>query len=256
MDVENSQLPTPNAQGEYCKQIEDYLVRSNGGHLVRIVGPAFEQVCGWAERGVPLKVVYRGIDRYLERHNAKKAARRRPVRVEFCEADVLDVFDEWRRAVGISASAASGGDSSGFRLQAEGDEVAEIRVHARESLPAHLERVVARLTALRAGADRSLDAAIDPLVRELDTARGRARGLRGEAREQLLTRLRELDAALLAAARERCDAATLQQLGADADAELAPFRERMPRDAYQQARSACVDRLLRERHRLPTLALE
>jgi hypothetical protein len=71
-----------------------------------------------------------------------------------------------------------------------------------------------------------------------------------------VNRLRELDAALLGAVRDRCDGATLEQLEAEADVELAPFRERMPRDAYEQARRACVGRLLRERARLPVLALE
>ena len=33
---------------DYCRQVEAYLCRKNDGHLVRIVGPAFEQVCGWA----------------------------------------------------------------------------------------------------------------------------------------------------------------------------------------------------------------
>src|SRR5215207_6613733 len=107
----------PETPDVFCRELEAYLCRKNDGHLVRIVGPAFEQVCRWAARGVPLKVAWRGIDRYFERYYAK-GPRRRPVRVEFCEADVLDVFDEWRRAVGISASAASGEDASGFRLQA------------------------------------------------------------------------------------------------------------------------------------------
>ncbi len=82
---------------DYCRQLETYLCQKNGGHLVRIVGPAFEQVCGWAKQGVPLKVAYRGIDRYCERLQATRR-RRRPVRIEFCEADVLDIFDDWRRA--------------------------------------------------------------------------------------------------------------------------------------------------------------
>src|SRR5919202_6002357 len=92
---------------DYCRQIESYLCRKNDGHLIRIVGPAFEQVCGWATRGVPLKVAFHGIDRYFERYYAK-GPRRRPVRIEFCEADVLDVFDEWRRAVGVATPAGDG----------------------------------------------------------------------------------------------------------------------------------------------------
>ena len=83
---------------EYCRQLESYLCRKNDGHLIRIVGPAFEQVCGWATRGIPIKVACRGIDRCFDRYYAR-GPRRRPVRIEFCEADVLDVFDEWRRAV-------------------------------------------------------------------------------------------------------------------------------------------------------------
>ena len=84
---------------EYCRQVERYLCRRNGGHLVRIVGPAFDTVTGWAGQGIPLRVALRGIDRCIDREDAK-GPRRRPVRVEFCEADVLDAFDEWRRAVG------------------------------------------------------------------------------------------------------------------------------------------------------------
>ena len=52
----------------YVREIESYLCRKNGGHLIRIVGPAFEMVRGWAEQGVPLKVAFRGIDRRCERN--------------------------------------------------------------------------------------------------------------------------------------------------------------------------------------------
>ena len=53
---------------EYCRQIEAYLCRKNEGHLIRIVGPVFEQVTGWAVQGVPLAVAFRGIDQYCERY--------------------------------------------------------------------------------------------------------------------------------------------------------------------------------------------
>ena len=229
---------------DYCRQVEAYLCRKNDGHLVRIVGPAFEQVCGWARKGVPLKVAWRGIDRCLERYYAK-GPRRRPVRIEYCEADVLDVFDEWRRAVGVSSNAG-----------ADRDDGAAAPTRRHDTLPAHLERLVARLTALRGGGDLALAETIDAVVREIDAARGTAKTLRGEARERLLARLRTLDASLLDAVRARCDEATLDELGRDADTELAAFRDRMPPEAYQQSRRACIDRLVRERARLPNLMFE
>src|SRR5919206_4455135 len=87
---------------EFCQQIEAYLCRKNDGHLIRVTGPSFELVSSWAAQGIPLKVAYAGIDRYFERYY-RKGPRRRPVKIDFCAADVLDVFDEWRRAIGIVA---------------------------------------------------------------------------------------------------------------------------------------------------------
>ena len=226
----------------YCRDVEAYLCRKNDGHLIRIVGPAFEQVCGWAARGIPIKVVNRGIDRYFERYYSK-GPRRRPVRIEFCEADVLDVFDEWKRAVGVArVGADSPSDEAPARKQG--------------TLPDHLERLVARLTALRSGEDRRLDTVLDEIVREVDAARSRSKNVRGDARTALVERLRMLDARLVQAARDVCDTTTLQRLDADADRELASFRQRMPAEAYAQSKQLCIDRLIREHLRLPIIAFE
>ena len=233
----------PGDLGEFCRAVESHLCRRNEGHLVRVVGPAFDCVAGWAAKGVPLRVACRGIDRCVERF-AAKGNRRRPVRIEFCDADVLDVFDEWRRAVGVAA----------VSPDEAGEEGGAARRHA--SLGAHLDRVVARLTALRASSGANLGDVVDSLVAELDGLRSTAKGLRGEARRQCLERLQGLDARLLAAMRERLDPPAVAALTAEADVELAPFRDRMPPDAYGRAQAACIDRLMRDRFSLPVVAFE
>ena len=239
----NDTSAEPGDLGAYCRAIESYLCRRNEGHLVRVVGPAFDCVAAWASRGVPLRVAYHGIDRCVDRH-AAKGNRRRPVRVEFCDDDVLDAFTEWRRAVGVplSSPGAGAGDDAGARRHA--------------SLAAHLDRVVARLTALRASGGVNLADVVDPVVAELDAAKAGAKGLRGEARRHLLDRLQALDAEVLAAARARLDAATLAGLATEADAELAPFRDRMPADAHRRAHAASIDRLIRDRLSLPVVSFE
>ena len=113
---------------EYCREIETYLCQKNDGHLIRVVGPSFEVVSGWAEQGVPLKIALAGIDRYFERYY-RKGPRRRPVKIDFCDADVLDVFDEWRRAVLVPLASS----------EPAGDGAAASRRHS--SLSAHLDRV-------------------------------------------------------------------------------------------------------------------
>jgi hypothetical protein len=232
----------------YCHEIEAYLCRKNDGHLMRIVGPSFELVSGWAARGLPLKIAYRGIDRYFERYY-RKGPRRRPVRIDFCEPDVLEAFDEWRRAVGIAASSAGGAEDAAAAPDANMD-------RRGPSLPAHLERVVLRLTAARAngGVGQEFDDVIDRVARELDAARADARGVRGDARRALVNRLSVLDEELLQTARAALDEATRVALTREAEDELSGFRDRMPPDAFTRSREAAVDRLVRERLGLPVLA--
>jgi hypothetical protein len=235
---------------DYCREIETYLCRKNDGHLIRVVGPSFELVNRWASDGVPLKVACRGIDRYFERYY-RKGPRRRPVKIDFCEADVLDVFDEWRRAIGLPVSPAA--ETQESTTSDEGREAGS----RGPSLPAHLERVLARLTNARVQGTLggTADPVLDRISIELDAARASARGVRGEMRRALLERLAALDAELLAVARASFEPANIGALEQEADAELASFRAQMAPDAYARARAAALDRLVRERAGLPQIAL-
>ena len=237
---------------EYCREIETYLCRKNDGHLIRVVGPSFEVVSGWAEQGVPLKIALAGIDRYFERYY-RKGPRRRPVKIDFCDADVLDVFDEWQRAVGL-------GGARAFRASDDGSAATSPQPsalsHGSVSLPAHLERVVLRLTQARVNGSLGgeFDALIDRIAAELDAARAKAGGLRGDTRQALLERLTALDRELLQQARATLDAATVAALTGEAESELAAFRSGMTPEALGKARVAALDRLVRERIKLPTIA--
>lgn len=228
----------PRDLSEYCRQVETYLCRKNGGHLIRIVGPAFEQVCGWAAQGVPLTIVFRGIDQVCERRQAKGAARR-PLRIEFCEADILDLFDAWRRAVGVGAGARSEPAPEPAR---------------RHGLGAHIDRAIARLTGLRTGArSGAFVQAIGDVVRELDALRGEAQHARGARRSAVVARLEELDSLLAAAALAEVPSDTAATLRHEAAAEIAPFADRMPGEAHTRSVDAAFIRLVREALGLPTL---
>jgi len=236
--------------GAYCRAIESYLCQRNAGHLIRIVGPAFERVCGWAESGVPLPVVIAGIDRKLAR--AEHTDRpRRPLRIEFCEADVLDAFDEWRRAVGVATPTPVGsttGSSSDLHVSA---------TPRRGSLPKHIDQVVTRATSQLALPELApgLHAALAHAIDDLERVRAPARTARGAARAELIECLETLDQRLLAAARS-ASRVTLKELESETRVELAPFRPRLDETAYVKAFQANTDRLLRESLRLPTIRFD
>jgi hypothetical protein len=223
--------------GDYCRELEAYLCRKNDGHLIRIAGPAFERVCGWAEQGIPFKVACRGIDRYFERYHAK-GPRRRPVRIEFCEADVLDVFDEWRRAIGVGMSQ-------------PGDQT--VRDAARTSLPAHLQRVVQKLSSARANAEEPVAAVLDRSLDAIEELRGGSSALRGQARAHAVERLAQIDREMMDAIRAALAPGVLAELRREADEELAGFGSRISPAAYADAVAGATRRLIRERLGLPRI---
>jgi hypothetical protein len=236
---------------DYCREIEAYLCRKNDGHLIRIAGPSFEVVSNWASMGVPLKVAFSGIDRYFERYY-RNGPRRRPVKIDFCEADVLDVYDQWRRAVGLSAARAGGGD--GLPVGPVADPV---RSRRGLPLPEHLERVLTRLSSLRAAGVLSdaADPLIDAVSAELDGARGKRGGVRGDARRAALDRLTALDQRLVALAMRVSPPPLLDIIRREAVDELVRYRAAMSDEAFAGAVDRAVAHGLRERLGLPTIAL-
>jgi len=236
---------------EFCREIEAHLTRKNDGHLIRIVGPAFDLVRGWAEQGIPFKVAAQGIDHAFERYHAK-GPKRRPMRLEYAEADVLDAFDRWRRAVGVRQVPASAKAPAGT-------DQAEAPPRRRESLSTHITRAVSRLASLRSEGPGGLALAgdvLDEVVGTLEPLAASAAHARGEARERILADLRALDQRLLDAARAAAGEAVLAEIESQSADELRPFRDRMPPDAWRQARAASEARLLRDLARLPALAPE
>jgi hypothetical protein len=219
---------------EYCRQLESYLCQRNGGHLIRIAGPVFDQVRGWAEQGVPLQIAFRGIDRYLERASAR-GPRRRPVRLEFCEADILELFDDWRRAVGVTRGAP------------------ETSATRKPALAAHLERVVARLIARRSPRSAAFERQVEAVLAELDRLSAAARNARGEPRAAIIERLASLDRELMLAAIADLDADSAAVIRREAEAELAPFASSMVPEARVRGVDAAFERLVRESLGLPTI---
>ena len=228
----------------YCRKVEEHLTRVNAGHLVRIVGPAFELVRQWAMEGIPLSVVVRGIDGKAERHRHGSA--RRPLRIEHCDADVREVYDAWRRAIGVVPQAvAAADDAAGQTVR-------------RPSLTKQLDRVVERLGGLLGRRDLSDDLRdlATGLMGDVAALRDRARATRGQDRAEIVAALEPLDRALMAAARAGAGADVLDALAHDATEELAPYRGRLVGEEWQRAVDATAHRLLRERLRLPVISIE
>jgi len=235
--------------GDYCRQVEAHLTRVNGGHLVRIVGPGFMLVRQWAEEGVPISAVFRGIEQKAERHKA--GAARRPLRIEFCEADVREVYEAWRRAIGVGATSAPDASGASDQTQADRGSGSARRVTTRD-----LDRAVDRLmsAASRLELPDILRDDVHRVLEQVLIIRDAVKGSRGAAREGHLAPLPDLDRALMTAAHQAMTPEALTPIRQDAERDLEPFRGRLTTDAWDQAIAVTIDRGVRGYFGLPEIA--
>lgn len=224
----------------YCRDVEAYLCRKNGGHLIRVVGPAFDLVRGWAELGIPLSVVQDGIDRTLERA-ARTVRRRRPVPIAFCEGDVLDGFERWRRAVGVNLDAP----------------VTKETASRRGTLAAHVERLAAHLAGWLSGRTTSpLTSVVAETAETLSTLAAPSATARGAARDEILTTLATLDRRILDAADAALPAERREVLTREAEAELDAFRSRLAPQQWEAAVATARAQAVRRESGLPAVRFD
>ncbi len=238
--------------GEFCRAVEAHLCRVNGGHLVRIVGPAFELVAGWARDGMPLRVVLHGVDRTVTRLTAR-GPRRRPVRIEFCDADVRDACDQWRRAVGVHAVSVPVAPDGA----AGGSAVGPPAVRTR-SLAKHLERVLVRLSSLSATQDLPppLRDAVGAAIADVDACLDASRGARADARQVLAGRLESVERTMASTAIAALGAADRAGIDAQVASELSPYRGQMPPEALRDAEQTLRGDLARRHFGLPQVRVD
>jgi hypothetical protein len=238
--------------GEYCREVEAHLSRVNAGEIIRIAGAGFELVRGWALEGIPLSVVCHAISAKAERHRAGSAAR--PLRIEFCKADVRAVYEQWRRAVGITGRAAPGGDHA-----AEGDDSEQTSAETRRrvSLSRHLQRALDRLGAAvsRTGLQPGIRDALEIALADVGALADQARGVRGAARDALVAALADVDRRMLANVRAAVGPAELDRLAGDAARDLSLYRGRVADDVWRRSVDLGVSRQLRDELGLPVLEL-
>ena len=167
------------------------------------------------------------------------------MKIDFCEADVLDAFDEWRRAAGGRA----GGRITGGRARHGVAVVVAARPprtggHAVDGGAGDRERLMP-----------AFDALIDRVARELDAARRRRAVCAARRGRRCWPRLAALDDELLQA-RATLDEAALAALPQRGGRRARGYRDRMAAEAFARARDAAVDRLVRERFGLPIVTFD
>lgn len=219
----------------YFSEIEETFNRRRGKHL--FLSPLdWALIEAWQQRGMPLHVVLRGIEKVFDGIDAKPNRRRSVKSLIYCREEIEAQHEEWlERQIGKNG---------------EGDQT-ETRVDnsdfSREAILEHLETAEADITKASAKANSELRetlARVSGRLAELKTTFADA-----ETLEDALTDLEKLiDAALLAEAANSTAKTEIEK-------QLASYKSKMDAQAYRQTFELMFLKRLREDAKIPRLSL-
>jgi hypothetical protein len=226
----------------YFTEIEEHFQRRRGGMLLlSTLDWALIEI--WKDAGVPLEAVLRGIDGAFERYE-KRPTKRKVNSLAYCAQEVLTAAEEMKEAaLGAAPAERHSETAKGFQNP---EIIAFLRRNADQ-----LEN--ARLPQGSGVSGQALAQATAHTLRELSAdIEGRKIPPRLEDLERRLTVLEEkLFAVLLAATRDE----EIVEVRADADRELAPYRQKMSAVQIEQLQKQYVHKRLLQKYGLPRLSL-
>ena len=219
--------PSPRPLGErdpeaaYFQAVEEYFVERRGDPLF-LSNADWTIIRKWRLAGVPLRIVLRGIRDALDGHAHSWGRKRKVGSLAYCAAEVEAARERWHRALALGTDGPRAGDAlRGFADALE-----------RAPLGPRAAAVAARaLPDLQAWANQGDDV---PLLEP---------------------RLVSLETQLVKAIGDDLGPDALQALTAAIEADLAPYRERMPLKVLAQVRAGSLARRVLESCALPRLSL-
>lgn len=235
----------------YFTEIEDVFIRRRGKTL--LLSPVdWVLIESWKERGVPLHVALRGIERAFDSYESRP--RQRSVKtLLYCQEEVEAQFAEWLESQHGAGPAMTNGEGGGTPEREAG-------------LPFPRTLILEHLAKCRADFTRAHDGRRTTNADELCDALARAAGRLAELEqdfaaaakpdaERLEASLTQLEELLDRAMHASVSPQELGEARRTAEAEVKPYRERMERAAYEQTLGRLLAKSLRERYGVPRLSL-
>jgi hypothetical protein len=214
-------------EAAYYQSIEEFFVSRRGDPLF-LSNADWLLIRKWRRAGLPLRIVMRGITDALDGHAHSWGRKRKVGSLGYCAAEVDAARERWQRALSF------------------GEEAETSVATAMTGFASALEAATG-LGPRGAAAARSAAAELRVLAAPGQGASPRL--------EELTRRLGATEKALLGAVRADAAAETLAAIAAEIEADLAPYRGRMPERVLDQIRDEAWTRRLLGRHGIPRLSL-
>ncbi len=230
----------------YFSEIEETFVRRRGRNL--LLSPLdWALIETWQERGIPLRIVLRGIEQVFDGVDKQPAQKRTVKSLMYCRSEIEAQYADWL-ATQVGKSGDKKVQSSKFKVQgSEESNLSKNNLFSDESVSAHLKKVSA----------------------DLKKAQPKTKGELRETLENVLKHLEKLeqnsqDADTLEKSLEKFDAdideillktAETERLKNEIEKQIASYRSKMEREVYQRTFDLMLLKRLREQTAIPRLSL-
>ncbi len=222
----------------YFTEIEEHFQRRRGT-LLLLSTLDWALIETWKEAGIPLEAVLRGIDAAFDAYDRKPRKTRKVNSLAFCSQEVLAAAEDIKEAAVGSKRAAAERDTGLDATEVSAyltSNAASLRVAKLHGLPEQVAR----------------EAAESLLVMADDLRQSSSNRLHLEDVERRLTVLEEkLHAALMTSTKEE----ELVAVRAEADRQIAAYRDKMNAAQIDQLQKQFLYKRLLERYSLPRLSL-
>lgn len=248
----------------YFTEVEDHFQQKRGTWIL-LSTLDWALIDTWREAGIPLKVVFRGIDVTFEKWEKRRVKTRRINGLAFCVQEVEAAFEEWKEAsVGGREKSARAKPEPLFSsnelhaffqsgLAGIRSAISRLRGQAHETagnVTASAFAAIREPSAL-AGDFERIGGALENLTREIVES-SNAESLDFEGLER---RLGAIEEKLLSAIKNAMDDRSLADLEAEAQSALAPYKRNMRADMIANLQKQFINKRLLELWSLPRFSL-
>ena len=230
----------------YFSEIEETFIRRRGRNL--LLSPLdWALIETWQERGIPLRIVLRGIEKVFDGVDKQPTQKRTIKSLIYCREEIEAQYADWLET--------QVGKKDDQKVQVSKSEVQSSEetslpkndLFSGEAINAHFEKTLADLKKARKKADGELRETLEIVSENLAKLRQNEQTV--EALEKSLEKLDStIDASLL-------KSFEIEKLTAEIEREIASYKNKMEREVYRRTVDLMLLKRLREQAEIPRLSL-
>ncbi len=228
----------------YFSEIEETFIRRRGRNL--LLSPLdWALIEMWQERGVPLFIILRGIEKIFDIYDQNPNKRRAIKSLSYCKEEIEAQYAEW-----LESQIGKNGKTEILTPEAQNESKensAKSELFSAETIAEHLQTISAVLDSAAENAAGDLKEVLEKVSKSLSELKNK--NLSAEKLEENLEKLdASIDKILL-------ESFVTEKLKTETSKKIAEYQTKMEREVYERTFKLMLLKSLRDEREIPRLSL-